>query len=68
MESRSSPPKEAHASPGPEVPAGAGLSSKNPSVSWASSVFEKGLTRKLGPELEKPAHIRTGLRFISLAN
>lgn len=39
-------------------------SSKRPSMSWAHDVLEMGLSRKLGPELEKPASIRTGLRFI----
>jgi hypothetical protein len=36
-------------------------------VSWARDVLELGLSRQLGPELEKPAGLRTGLRFIPVA-
>ena len=50
----------------PEAPA-ASSTTKKPSMSWARDVLDLGLSRRLGPELEKPAGLRTGLRFIPVA-
>ena len=61
-----SPHREAPAEDVSEAPVAASMT-KKPSVSWAHDVLEMGLGRKLGPELEKPAGIRTGLRFIPVA-
>src|SRR3954464_5792051 len=58
--------EEASAEGVPEAPA-ATSTTKKPSVSWAPDVLELGLRRRLGPELEKPASLRTGLRFIPVA-
>src|SRR3954469_8348092 len=61
-----SPRKESLAEDVPDAPAAASTT-KKPSVSWARDVLEMGLSRRLGPELEKPAGLRTGLRFIPVA-
>ena len=61
-----SPPKDAPAENVSEAPA-ATSTTKKPSVSWARDVLEMGFSRRLGPELEKPAGIRTGLCFIPVA-
>ena len=58
--------EEAPAEGIPDAPAAASTT-KKPSVSWARDVLELGLSRQLGPELEKPAGLRTGLRFIPVA-
>src|SRR4051812_10413757 len=58
--------EEASAEGVPEAPT-ATSTSKKPSVSWAPDVLELGLSRRLGPELERPAGLRTGLRFIPVA-
>src|SRR4051812_4319756 len=58
--------EEASAEGVPEAPT-ATSTSRRPSVSWAPGVLELGLSRRLGPELEKPASLRTGLRFIPVA-
>src|SRR3954470_11825632 len=60
------PLEEASAEGVPEAPT-ATSTSKKPSVSWPPDVLELGLSRRLGPELEKPAGLRTGLRFIPVA-
>lgn len=62
-----SPQSSRAAASEPQIPANASSSSRKPSVSWASDVFERGLTRKLGPELDKPTHISTGLRVLPVA-
>src|SRR3954470_270540 len=61
-----SPPREAPTENVSEAPVAASTT-KKPSVSLAHDVLEMGLSRKLGPELEKPAGIRMGLRFIPVA-
>src|SRR4051812_30310761 len=61
-----SPPKDAPAENVSEAPAVASTT-KKPSMSWAHDVLEMGLSRRLGPKLEKSAGIRTGLRFIPVA-